>query len=480
MTDSRWQHPLPAPPEQPRISKVPTGLGSEPLNIVILGASYAGLSCAHHFLDHTINRLRTTKRAPNYRLVIVSLSTDLYWNIGAPRALVSPDLIKHEDLFLPIEPAFHRHRAHNFSIVQGEAIGMDPSARTITIECIDNTAQKRATQINNRSSRQIRPASSAGLGPKMQTISYHALVMATGSSTHSSLLSLHGPHLRTMGELTTIHARIAAAKSIIVCGGGCSGVETAGQLATYLNYSCHWPIKKRSKNAKRILLITGADRCLPTQKPKIGAKAEQMLRKLGVEVVHGVRVIAAKEDYDLTGQTKVELNDNTSLIADVYIPCTGVEPNSGYVPTELKDARGYIVTNRSTLRIEHPIAGVRTYAIGDVASYSRNNILDVYAAVPVLMQSLLNDLLSHEYQLAALSGDGQHEGEELLDMSYVQRRSGSQLCPISRFGGVASISDTPIPKLFVHLLKGYDYRVRKAKKVVVDGASPYLVRSRHI
>ena len=79
MADLRWQQTTPEPVDAPRLSKVPTGLGAEPLNIVILGASYAGLSCAHHFLDHTTSRLRITSAAPNYRLVIINPSTHLYW-----------------------------------------------------------------------------------------------------------------------------------------------------------------------------------------------------------------------------------------------------------------------------------------------------------------------------------------------------------------------------------------------------------------
>lgn len=447
---------------------------------MILGASYGGLACAHHFLDNTINRLRITKAAPNYRLVIVSPSTDMYWNIGAPRALVSPDLMQHDDLFIPIEPGFHCHGAHNFSIVQGEAVALDPSARTVTIELIGSTVQKRAIKINKRSSRQIRQVSIASLTPKVQIIAYHAIIMATGSSAHSPLLSLHGPHLNTMGELNTMHARIAAARSIVVCGGGCSGVETAGQLATYLNHKCHWPVKKRSKEAKRIMLITGSDRCLPMHRIRLGVKAEKMLTKLGVEIKHGVRVIAAKEDFDSTGQTRIELNNNTSLITDVYIPCTGIEPNSAYVPLKMKDGEGFIITNGSTLRVDHPLAGERTYAIGDVSSYSRSCLDDVYAAVPVLMHNLLNDLLAHEYQLASPSGGKWDEINALLDASYVQRSETSQLCPISRFGGVGVMFGISIPSLLVHLLKGHNYQVGKGRKVVVDGGNSYAMNGKYV
>ncbi|KAK4544175.1 hypothetical protein LTR36_004385 [Oleoguttula mirabilis] len=471
--------PTPTEPihaRKPSKGKIPTGLGAEPLNIVILGASFGGLSCAHHFLDYTIDHLRKTSTSPNYRLVIVSPSTHIYWNIGAPRALVAPDLIKHEDAFIPIEPGFHRHRGHQFTIIQGECVAMDTSARSVTIELIGNTAQKRCSQINKRGSKMLSSISTEfEVSTKVQTILYHALLMCTGSSANSDLLSLHGPHYNTMGALNAFHGKVAQAKSIVVCGGGCSGVETAGQLATFLNYTRRWGVARKVKTPKQVILITGSDRCLPKLKPAISAKAEKMLRKLGVDIKHNIRVIAVKEDFDLTGQCKIELSDDTSTIADVYVPCTGVYPNSGYVPQELKDAKGYVRTNGATMRVD--AAGLRTYSIGDVASYSQNYVLDVYAAVPVVMHNLLNDLVAHELRLASPYGGNQDKIDELEDEVYIQRHVDSQLCPISRFGGVGMLMDKIIPAPMVHMLKGHDYRVCKASMVVVNGGNPYAIKT---
>ena len=448
------------------LSRVPTGLGAEPLNIVILGASYAGLALAHHFLDETINLLRISRAAPNYRLIVINPSTHFYWNIGAPRALVRPDLISQDDLFISIEAGFHRHRAHNLSIIQGEAVAMDPSARILTVELVGSTAQKRASQINKRESRLSGLSNS-----KMQTIPYHALIMATGTSAHSDLLGLHGPHLNTVGALNAIHARLASAKSVIVCGGGCSGVETAGQLATYLNYRTHWPVRRLVKHPKKVILITGGTGCLLCLKRDLGA--EKTLKRLGVEIRHNVRVVAALQDFDLTGATKVELNDDTSLIADVYIPCTGIDPNTSYVPPSLKDARGYVLTNPSTLRCDEMDSGPRVYAIGDCAAYSRNCIQDVYAAVPTLMRNLLNDLLAHEYRLASPYGGNQDKIDELQDSSYEQKDREKMLCPTSRLGGVGMWKGRAVPKFLVHMLKGHDYRLGKSKGVVEFGSDPY-------
>lgn len=455
--------------------KTPTGLGAEPLNVVILGASFGGLSCAHHFLDHTINQLRRTSTSPSYRLVIISPSTHVYWNIAAPRALVAPGLIKHDDAFIPIEPGFHRHRGHQFTIIQGECKAMDTAARTVTIELIGSEAQKRCSQVNKRTSKAISPASPTDpANAKVQTIVYHALLMCTGSSAHSDLLSLHGPHLNTMGALNNFHAKVAAAKSIVVCGGGPSGIETAGQLATFLNYTSHFPIRRRVKKPKQIILITGTSRCLPAFKPKLGLKAENLLRNLGVTIKHNIRVTAVLEDFDLTGQSKLELSDNTQMIADLYIACTGVTPNSQYTPLSLRDAQGYITSNAATMRVD--AAGPRVYALGDVAAYSANYVHDVYAAVPTLMQNLMHDLLAHELRLASPYGGNQDAIDALEDAVFIPRTGESQLVPISRFGGVGVVMDRRVPGWVVHLLKGHNFRVCKALGVVVDGGNPYRVR----
>lgn len=455
-------------------TKVSSAL-NQSLNIVVLGASFAGLSVAHAFLDTTLAQLRTTSTAPSYRLILVSPSTHIYWNIGAPRALVALGLIKQDDLFIPIEPGFQRHKGRPYTIIQGRAVTWDNNARTIEVELLSSAAEKRYSQLSTTSGAQKRrsdnPLTPISDTPRTQTIPHHALVVATGSSAHSNLLSLHGPHTDTIAALTSIHSRLAAAKSIIVCGGGTSGVETAGQLATYLNYSRHWPIRRLIASPKKIILLTGSARCLPTFPLKQSKKAESKLISLGVDIRHNVRVASAKEDFDLTGQVKVELDDDTSLIVDAYIPCTGVSPNAAFAPPAVRDDEGYVKTNAATCRVDE--AGARVYALGDVASFSQNYTLDAYAAVPVVQANLLNDLVAHELRLASPYGGNQDAIDALKDEIYVRREKDSQLCPVTRFGGVGVLTGLALPSFMVHTMKGSDYRVRKAAEVVVNGGNPY-------
>lgn len=466
------------PSEQRRCSANNVGdlagveLPTEPLNVIILGASFGGLSCAHYFLDHTIRQLGITSPAPSYRLIVVAPSTHIYWNIGAPRALVRGGLLKHEDTFIAIEPGFQRHRGLPYTIIQGKAVNVDPTYKTVEIDLFDYEAQRRCSYLlPERDRHGLNPSDPASKLPSKQILPYHALILCTGTSAHSDLLSLHGPHLETANALNRFHAQVTQAKSIVVVGGGTSGVEVAGQLATFLNYKRHIPFPVRVKNPKKVILITGGDRCLPGLAPNYGTQAEKMLRKLGVEVKHNVRVSKAQEWFDQTGATRVDLSDETQIIADVYVACTGVAPNSHYAPPHMKDEHGYITTNGKTMRCD--TAGERVYSVGDVASYSQNYVPDVYNAVPVVMHNLLNDLLKYELQLASPYGGNDDKIESLVDETYAQRTKDSQLCPVSRFGGVGILMGMKLPAPMVHVLKGHDYRVCKAKFVVVDGGNPY-------
>ncbi|KXT15609.1 hypothetical protein AC579_5856 [Pseudocercospora musae] len=462
-----------------RSKEEPTGLAAEPLNIIILGASFGGLSCAHHFLDTTLEQLSKINDAGlTYRLILVGPSTHIYWNIGAPRAIVKSGLVKSEDQFLPIEPGFHKDRAKNFTIIQGQCVSMDATSRTVSIECTDYEAQRRLHLVAAKYSSYKPLGGKMADLPKVQTLPYHALIMCTGTSARSELLSLHGQYLETEAALNKIHQQISHAKSIVVCGGGCSGVEVAGQLATHLNYKRHFPFRQKSSNPKQITLLSGGDTLLKEVsalgKPDVSAKAEKMLKKLGVVVRHGIRVASHESWFDQTGATRITFEDGTTHITDVYIDCTGVEPNSDFAPESIKSRDGYILTNNKTLRVD--VAGERVYALGDVASYSKNYVLDVYHGVPVVMQNLLNDLLLYTWSTANPYSD---HSDKLAALEHEEfdphTPKNSQICPITKFGGAGILGGFKLPSVAVWGLKGRHYVVQKARMVVDDGGNPYAM-----
>jgi len=233
-----------------------------PLDIIILGGSYAGLAVAHNFLDKIVHQLSTFEGAPIYRIVIVSPFTHVYWNLCAPRALVSPSLIHPEDAFMPIRPALARHVPGAITFVHGWATGIDTSARKVMVEQVTIPEEDLANSKPEASSTSAAEASESSSVPpnkshcsnaahrstgKIETLRYHALVLATGSSTPSPIFSLHGGHAETLAELHALHLKIESAHSVLIVGGGPTGVETAGQLATHYNQCSRWKTFKTKR-----------------------------------------------------------------------------------------------------------------------------------------------------------------------------------------------------------------------------------------
>ncbi|KAL9606489.1 MAG: hypothetical protein Q9179_000354 [Wetmoreana sp. 5 TL-2023] len=111
-------------------------------NIVVIGASYAGLGTAHYLLKHTIPALeKASSNAPKYKLTLISATTHFYHKVGAPRFLASPDLIPLTKAFLPIEDGFKGYDADHFQLVTGQAKAVDEIKRTIdkTIAALEAT-----------------------------------------------------------------------------------------------------------------------------------------------------------------------------------------------------------------------------------------------------------------------------------------------------------------------------------------------------
>ncbi|KAF2734364.1 FAD/NAD(P)-binding domain-containing protein [Polyplosphaeria fusca] len=426
----------------------------QPLNIIILGGSFAGLSVAHNFLDKVIHQLSTFEAGPMYRVILISPSTHLYWNICAPRALITPKWISLDDVFIPIEPGFARHPFNEFTFMQGRCIAVDTSARTVTIELVHR---------HN----------------KVQTLPYHALIIATGSSAHSPLYSLHGTHEETLAELRDFHRRLEKADSVLIVGGGPSGVETAGQLAVYFNRGRKW--------GDTITLLSGGHGLLGRLPPKVGKRAEKQLKNLGVHIVHNIRQLTATINSD--GSSNCILNTDMTITSDLLISATGVSPNTSFLPSHILDENGYVMADRETLRVWGRGIGDRVYAIGDCGAYSKNYVLDVYEPIPTLMQNLHNDLLAHEYFLQTLAylpttpslepdtlPSTQRKIAALQDAHYRQNPTETQIMPITRFGGVGVVFGWRVPSLAVWAFKGRDYKVKRARACVGKGGNPYEYR----
>ena len=390
-------------------------------NIVVLGGSYGGISTAHYLLKHAIPQL---PNKDSYRVVMASASSQALCRPACPRALISDDMFPQEKLFVSIAKQFEPYPAGSFHFIKGTATELDHTSRTVAISLASGGTEK---------------------------LDYHALVIATGASSPSPLLSLNQDEDFLRSCWAALRRALPSAKNIVIAGGGPAGVETAGELGEFLNGRAGWFSAKLAPPKVPITVITAGDRILPLLRPALAQRAEGYLAQVGVTVVKNARVASVAPEgagtaAALTGKATLTLEDGQTLEADLYIPATGTQPNANFVPKALRTADGRVETNPSTLRVDK--AGPRVYAIGDVASYSRPAIHLLMNAIPVLGANVRRDLL-----LAV----GQEEGAVGKDRTFEEDTRETQLVPVGKSKGVGAAMRWQLPSWAVWLIKGRDY-----------------------
>ncbi|RDW77554.1 hypothetical protein BP6252_05607 [Coleophoma cylindrospora] len=377
--------------------------------ILILGGHFAGLGMAHYLLRHTIPVLEKASPSSKYHVTIVAPHSEFFFDIAAPRFLVGKDLIPADKIFIPISQGLREYGADRYSLVQGKAVSMSAEKKVVTV----------------------------GLqGGVSQELSYDTLIIATGTTSNSALWQMNDKEDLTKSLYASVQASLAKAKRVLIGGGGAVGVETAGEIGN-------------SYPAINLTILSGADRLLPRLSTGNSKKAEGKLAKMGVSVVHKLRVTSSKEEAN--GTTTVVLSDGSTREVDLYIDATGGKPNSSFLPAAWLNEKGYVVvSDEKTLRTSTP--GV--YAIGDVASYSSGSFMDVNFSVPPLGTSISIDL-------AEKIGK-----KDLFTQKLFKPLKDSQFVPIGPKGGVAQVMGWSLPSFFVWLIKARTFFIEKAEPTV--------------
>ncbi len=143
---------------------------------------------------------------------------------------------------------------------------------------------------------------------------YDFLVLAAGA-THSYFghddWERYAPGLKTLEDALDIRRRVLLAfeeaeraddanlreewLTLVVIGGGATGVELAGALAEIARHTLVRDFRRIDPRAARVILLEGADRVLPPYPPDLSAKAARQLEDLGVTVRTRALVTAVDE-----------------------------------------------------------------------------------------------------------------------------------------------------------------------------------------
>ncbi|MRG86517.1 dihydrolipoyl dehydrogenase [Salinibacillus xinjiangensis] len=174
------------------------------------------------------------------------------------------------------------------------------------------------------------------------------VLISTGSKPKSlSGLDIDGQYVMTSDEALEMET---LPKSIVIVGGGVIGIEWASMLADF---------------GVEVTVLEFLDRILPTEDEDISKEMTKLLKKKGIQIVTGAKVLPDTLTRENGVQIQAELNDDTaSYQADCMLVSVGraanVE-NIGLENTDIAVEKGIIQTNEFYQTKESHI-----YAIGDV------------------------------------------------------------------------------------------------------------------
>lgn len=174
------------------------------------------------------------------------------------------------------------------------------------------------------------------------------LIIATGSRPRTLPgLEIDGEFVMTSDEALEM---TELPKSIIIVGGGVIGIEWASMLSDF---------------GVEVTVIEYADRIIPTEDKDISKEMQRLLKKKGLNIVTGAKVLPETLEKANGVTIKAEIKgEQKSFSADKMLVSVGRAANVegiGLENTDIKVERGFIVTNEYFQTNESHI-----YAIGDV------------------------------------------------------------------------------------------------------------------
>lgn len=230
--------------------------------------------------------------------------------------------------------------------------------------------------------------------------------------------------------------------TIVVVGGGPTGVEMAGALAELAKRVLRSDFRHIDSAAARVILIESGDVVLDHMGQDLGHKAQRSLEKLGVEVRTNVRVDDMRPGW-------VHLTDGQEIEAENIIWAAGVGANPLTQQLDVPlDRAGRILVEPDLSLPGHPEA----FALGDMVSIQDKHGNPVPGVSPAAMQMGAHAAKLIREELV----DGAKQSAQREPFSYWDKGS---MATIGRSKAVAMIGRLQFSGfpawflwLFVHLL----------------------------
>jgi NADH dehydrogenase len=316
-------------------------------HIVVLGAGFGGLTFCQTF-DHVAARVTLLDRQNHH------LFQPLLYQV-ATAGLSAPEIAQPIRSILSDQP--------NVTVLLDQVTGFDLAAKAVRLEG--------------------------------STLTYDYLVIALGGCTsyfgHPEWEQF-APGLKSLDDAMDIrrHVLLAFEKAenashpaehdrwmtIVVVGGGPTGVELAGAFAELTRIVLQKDFKRIDPSQARVVMIEAMPRVLAQFSPELSASAERQLKVLGVEVRTATKVKSIN-------QGRVDLENGETIFAENIIWAAGVSasPLTQTLGVEL-DRTGRVKVNPDLSVPGYP----EVFAIGDMALVLGEGGKPVPGVSPAAMQ----------------------------------------------------------------------------------------------
>lgn len=297
-------------------------------HVVVVGGGFAGVACA--------------KRLARHDVAVTLIDRNTYHQFQPLLYQVATAQLAPGDIMRPLRGLFRKHRS--VAVKDAEVVHVDPAARTVTTH-------------------------------DGQTFTGSHLVIAAGGRANYFGVpgaEEHGFALYTATDAILLRDRILqlyedadlderrideGALTIVVVGGGPTGVETAGSLADLVRDVMPERYHDLDVGRSRIVLVDHGDVVLRPFSDKAHHYAAKVLEHRGVELLLGRGVSAIEPD-------RVVLDDGSDIPTRCVVWAGGLSART-FDDDQLPRGRG----GRITVGADHGVDGFTgVYAVGDVAA----------------------------------------------------------------------------------------------------------------
>jgi NADH dehydrogenase len=402
--------------------------------VVIVGGGFGGLSAA-----------RVLRNRPDVQVTLLDRRNH---HVFQPLLYqVATATLSAGDVAAPIR--WILRRARNVRVLLGEAARVDVTRRQV--ELVDGAA-----------------------------LEYDYVIVATGAS-HAYFghpeWETHAPGLKTLEDAFEIRRRILLAferaerepdparqqelLTFVLVGGGPTGVELAGTLAEIARQTLRDEFRSIDTARARIVLVEAGPSILAAFPEKLRDAARRSLKRLGIEVLEGVRVTG----IDAHGATLDHVN---RLEAGTVLWAAGVAACSlvGTLGAPL-DSAGRVIVEPDLSSPGHP----EVFVAGDAAAFLHQGGRPLPGVAQTAMQGAAhaaNTILARMKKQASRPFVYRNYG----NMAIIGRGSAITDLTWARYSGVAAW----LSWLFLHIVMLIGFRNRAA--VVMQWAVAYFTYQR--